>query len=195
MPARSWPARSGRPGGQTWTPFPDTAIDGAQYEGGLLPNAHVTELNLAVGNITTTTGRPTVSGSPDVLLATTYGRGDFAIRVAPLIFSSSVRPETNTANANQLVIDGLSEPSSFGNHVKIKLFNRVKTGPGPNDFRDDDIGADPTNPNQPFAYTDEQGRFRIQIRPGAFPSDGSADGQKTFVVVAIDDAGVLVGPS
>src|SRR5579871_1389555 len=143
-------------GGQTWTPFPDTTIDGAQYEGGLLPNAHVTELNLAIGNITTSTGRPTVSGSPDVLLATTYGRGDFAIRVAPLIFPASVQPESGT-NALQLDIDGLSEPSSFGNHVKIKLFNRVRTGPGPNDFQDIDIGADPSNPSQSFAYTDSQG--------------------------------------
>ena len=31
-------------GGQTWTPFPDVALDGARYEGGLLPNAHVTAL-------------------------------------------------------------------------------------------------------------------------------------------------------
>jgi hypothetical protein len=181
-------------GGQSWTPFPDTVIDGAQFEGGLLPNAHVTELNLAIGTITTSTGRPTVSGSPDVLLATTYGRGDFAIRVAPLIFPSSVRPENNAGNVLQLAIDGLSEPSSFGNHVKIKLFNRVRTGPGPNDFRDDDIGADLTNPNQPFAYTDEQGRFRVQIKAGAFPADGSADGQKTLVVVAIDDAGSVGAP-
>src|SRR5205807_8398356 len=78
-------------GGQTWTPFPDTGIDGAQFEGGLLPNAHVTQLNLGIGNITTSSGRPIVSGSPDVLLATTYGRGDFAIRVAPLVFGSSVQ--------------------------------------------------------------------------------------------------------
>src|SRR5205807_9306028 len=134
------------------------------------------------------TGRPTVSGSPDVLLATTYGRGDFAIRVAPLIFLSSVRPENNPGNALQLVIGGLSEPSSFGNHVKIKLYNRVRTGPGPNDFRDDDVGVDINNPNQPFAYTDEQGRFRVAVKPGYFAANGSADGLKTLVVVAIDDA-------
>lgn len=194
-------------GGQSWTAFPDTAIDGAQFEGGLLPNAHVTELNLAIGNITTSTGRPTVSGSPDVLLATTYGRGDFAIRVAPLIFASSLRldptlpkplgsnPAQNNITSNlQVVIDGLSEPSSFGNHVKIKLYNRVRTGPGPNDFRDDDIGVDVNNANQPFAYTDEQGRFQVQVKAGAFQADGSSDGLKTLVVVAIDDAGSVGAP-
>src|SRR5439155_9701546 len=193
-------------GGQTWTQFPDVAIDGATYEGGLLPNGHITGLNIAVGNITTATGRPTVSGSPDVLLATTYGRGDFAIRLAPLTFPASLRLDptfpqpsgsnpfgNNTTSVLSAVIDGLSEPSSYGNHVRIKLYNRVRTGPGPTDFRDDDVGVDINNPNQPFAYTDEQGRFQIQVKAGYFQTDGSSDGLKTLVVKAIDDAG-SVGP-
>src|SRR5207244_4214428 len=65
---------------------------------------------------------------------------------------------------------------------------------GPNDFRDDDIGVDVNNPNQPFAYTDEQGRFHVQVKAGYFQTDGRSDGLKTLVVVAIDDAGSVGAP-
>jgi subtilisin-like proprotein convertase family protein len=67
--------------GQTWTPFPDVAHDGAPADFGYLPNAHVTALSLAAGNINPATGQPNQSFGPNILLATTFGRGSFAIRL------------------------------------------------------------------------------------------------------------------
>ncbi len=70
--------------GRTWTPFPDAAVtgDGAPQDGGYLPVAHVTELELSQGNINPATGRPNDDrlGS-NLLVAFTYGRGAFAIRL------------------------------------------------------------------------------------------------------------------
>jgi subtilisin-like proprotein convertase family protein len=67
--------------GQTWTIFPDIGHDGAPADGGYLPNTQVTHLDLAIGNINPNTGFPVRSTSPDILLASTYGRGSFAIRI------------------------------------------------------------------------------------------------------------------
>jgi subtilisin-like proprotein convertase family protein len=64
--------------GTTWTPFPDVA-DGSPVQGGYLPNAHVTDLQLSVGNLDPLTGKPDQSGGPNILMASTYGRGSFAI--------------------------------------------------------------------------------------------------------------------
>src|SRR5207249_4831751 len=86
--------------GKTWTLFPTTTF-GAVAEGGNLPHAAVTDLDLSLGNIDVATGRPDLAGpydpfvaspsDPDVLLATTYGRGSFAINLAPLLFPSTVK--------------------------------------------------------------------------------------------------------
>src|SRR5439155_1526723 len=46
-----------------------------------LPMAHVTDLDLAVGNINPTNGKPDQSTGFNLLVATTYGRGTFAIRL------------------------------------------------------------------------------------------------------------------
>jgi hypothetical protein len=80
--------------GVTWTPFPnDDPIDpnnpnadGAPVDFGYLPNVHVTDLDLSIGNIDRATGFPrisTASSGLNMLVATTFGRGQFAIRVAP----------------------------------------------------------------------------------------------------------------
>jgi len=67
--------------GKTWTDFPDTA-DGALVNGGYLPDAHVTALSLALGNIDPNSGQPINQGTGfDMLVATTYGRGQFEIRL------------------------------------------------------------------------------------------------------------------
>ena len=81
--------------GTTWSYFPDGAVnaDGTVNtndllncplgEGGGLPNVQVTDLDLSLGNIDHTTGRPDVSTGPNLLMASTYGRGAYAIRLAP----------------------------------------------------------------------------------------------------------------
>jgi subtilisin-like proprotein convertase family protein len=190
--------------GTTWTIFPDVAHDGSPQDGGYLPNAHVTDLNLVLGNIDPTTGHPqmvdpnTGTPAPDVLLATTYGRGDFAIRVAPIIvpgslqldpnlpapFGSNPGPVFGTISLLTPVIDGMSEQSLFGNHVKIELFDLSNGTPVP-------IGVDLNNPNQPYTFTDVNGRFEIQVEPGYLKADGSTDGLKTLGIRATDGAGVI----
>jgi hypothetical protein len=67
--------------GKTWTIFPSIAQNGAPVDGGYLPNANVTHLDLSVGNINPATGQPDPTTSEDILLATTYGRGEFMIRL------------------------------------------------------------------------------------------------------------------
>jgi subtilisin-like proprotein convertase family protein len=67
--------------GRSWIIFPAKA-DGAWMDGGFLPNTRVTSLNLSLGNINPTTGRPDNSTGPDMLVVTTFGRGTFGIRLA-----------------------------------------------------------------------------------------------------------------
>src|SRR5205807_2223594 len=76
----------------------DPVMNGVPADGGLLPNVRVTDLDLSLSEIDPTTGRPRlryttsggqVSTAPDVLLASTFGRGMFAIRIAPVVFSDS----------------------------------------------------------------------------------------------------------
>ena len=61
----------------TWARFP-SLDDGAASDGGGLPVVKVTDLDLALGNIDPNSGRPIPSGAPDMLLATTLGRGAWA---------------------------------------------------------------------------------------------------------------------
>src|SRR5262249_2183874 len=67
--------------GKIWTNYPDVADDGAPEEGGFLPNAHITDLDLALGNFNPATGFYDQSSGYNALIATTYGRGTFAIRI------------------------------------------------------------------------------------------------------------------
>jgi subtilisin-like proprotein convertase family protein len=70
--------------GTTWTFFPDQAIDGAQQEGGLFPAASslgVTDLALSLGNINPLNGQPSQPFGRNMLVATTYGAGTYAIRL------------------------------------------------------------------------------------------------------------------
>jgi subtilisin-like proprotein convertase family protein len=67
--------------GQTWELYPSMATDGAVMDGGLMPNVQVTSLNLSLGNINTQTGFADTSSGYNMLLASTFGRGDFAIRL------------------------------------------------------------------------------------------------------------------
>jgi hypothetical protein len=71
--------------GKTWTIFPQaTTVNGIQVpDGGYLPVEQVTHLDLSVGDINPTTGLPNQSHSENILLVTTYGRGEFMIRLNP----------------------------------------------------------------------------------------------------------------
>ena len=174
--------------GQTWTAFPNVAFDSAPADGGYLPNVDVTNLQLNLGAINPATGHPTqVTGDPEVLLASTLGRGDFAIRLAPDVFPSTVGLDptlpapggsaTGTLNGNPLTnlvrpfIAGTSEISNFGNAVTITLIDEA-TGLV--------IGT---------GTTDAFGHFSVQVGDLANDPSFGADGVKTVGVQATDSSG------
>ena len=174
--------------GQTWTAFPNTSFDSAPADGGYLPNVDVTSLSLNLGAINPATGHASqVAGDPEVLLASTLGRGDFAIRLAPDVFPTTVGLDptlpvpggsaTGSLNGNPLTnlvrpfIAGTSEISNFGNTVTITLIdeaNGLVIGTG---------------------TTDSFGHFSVQV--GSLANDPSfgADGVKTVGVQATDSSG------
>ena len=126
--------------GLTWTLFPSTTF-GAVAQGGNLPHVAVTDLDLSLGNIDTNTGMPNLAGpydpnsptatpDPDVLLATTYGRGSFAINLAPLVFPSTVQVNSGTRDRARRHSDGdhhhahVQRPQldhGFGNATRITI--------------------------------------------------------------------------
>jgi subtilisin-like proprotein convertase family protein len=121
--------------GKTWTIFPDVAHDGAPVDGGYLPMAHVSNLQLAVGNINTTTGKPDQANGPNLLIATTYGRGVFAIRLpnnspfnptpGPRVVAFTPSTPVSSFNSVTVTFSGPVDPASFTT-PKIAQF----TGPG-----------------------------------------------------------------
>jgi subtilisin-like proprotein convertase family protein len=105
--------------GQIWTFFPSTT-NGAVVNGGLFPAVQVTSLTIAAGNINSTTGQPDQSTGPDILLAATYGRGTFAIRLPHDVAGSGVRvvafsPTTTTGSLSSVTV-------TFSGSVDISTF-------------------------------------------------------------------------
>ena len=194
--------------GQTWIPFPSTEPNSLASTptppgvGGGFPIAQVVDLNTSIGNIDPTTGRAVIApGDPNVLLATTYGRGNFAIRLAPVVFArdlafSTTLPAPNGStsgtdsqgrplvNVSQPVLTGVSEQSAFGNQASITLWD--ETDPLNPVFIG---GYDPTKPltDPTFAanLTDSFGKFQVQVNANAFTSNGV----KTIGVQATDASG------
>ena len=194
--------------GATWIPFPSTQPNSLNTTttppgaGGGLPVANVVDLNMSIGNVDPTTGRAVIaSGDPNVLLATTYGRGNFAIRLAPDVFASNLAFSTTLpapngsvsgtdsqgrplVNVAQPVITGLSEQSAFGNKVAITLWDETDpTHPvliG---------GYDPSKPLTDASFsanlTDSFGKFQVQVNANAF----TVNGVKTIGVQATDASG------
>ncbi len=74
--------------GATWRLFPSMAAEGAVADGGYLPTVEVTDLDLSIGNLNRTSGRYEAGGL-NLLLASTYGRGSWAIRLG-----TDLPPET-----------------------------------------------------------------------------------------------------
>ena len=164
--------------GATWSVFPamyqspsNVGLNLTTTVGGNLPVSQVTDLSLALGNVDPTTGRPNVATGPNVLLATTYGRGSFAIRLAPVVFNDAVNKPTLTVNAqNQPIINGVSEQTAFGNKVALTIVDVTDPahpiflgGYNPTD------GAPSSSPSFNLAAnnTDAFGRFSIQ---GTYPT-------------------------
>jgi subtilisin-like proprotein convertase family protein len=66
--------------GTQWTVFPAVA-DGANQNGGMLANAIVTSLSIQTGNVNPANGVTNQPQGPDILMASTYGSGQYAIRL------------------------------------------------------------------------------------------------------------------
>jgi subtilisin-like proprotein convertase family protein len=155
--------------GATWLPFPNASIDGGQT-GGALPDAPVSDLDFSLGNINPTTGEPTVSTGQDLLVASTFGRGSYGIRVAPLVINLGL-PGGGTTSANTTpTMIGYTEQTAFGNKTHVKLFDVTNGSPVL-------IGE---------ADTDTSGKFNIT-------TSVLTAGPHTIVAQATDDAGVT-GP-
>jgi subtilisin-like proprotein convertase family protein len=208
--------------GATWYVFPDpdspagtgNLVDPATPVGGNLPNAIVSSLDLSLGSIDPQTGRPNSidprhppasmadSLGPNTLTATTYGRGAFTIRLAPIVFpnqagqpqilkidsstDSGLLDTDQITNVVNPLIDGYSEQTAFGNLVRITLFDL--TDPAHPRIIG---GYDPSNPATDVAanWTKADGTFQIRVNTGAFVAGGASDGVKTIGVQATNISG------
>ncbi|MFO0959111.1 MAG: Ig-like domain-containing protein [Isosphaeraceae bacterium] len=207
---------SGQVNGAKWTIFPDsgsTSLNAAPVPGGYLPNVLVTSIDLSLGDIDPATGRAQARRlqdpskpednnpasatynpaytSPNMMVATTYGRGAFAIRLAPLVMTNDLVPrilrlsdltppagtsdsgltpagrQDNVTNVVEPYIDGQGEQSAFGNTVSITLLD-LNTPDSTNGFGYRIVGT---------GVTDDAGQFHIKINDGAFRENGSPTGR------------------
>src|SRR5690606_2064348 len=105
----------------------------------------VRDLDLSLGNVNATTGMPNLAGpydpaapvaapDPNLLLATTYGRGQFAIKMAPLILPGTGRissaDTTGVGPGGAIMVDtsrfrvqGLSMATGFGDAARITIYD------------------------------------------------------------------------
>ncbi len=196
----------------TWSLFPSTTY-GAVTNGGYLPHEDFTSLSLSLGDINPNTGMPTLDGpyapnrtnqttaasaDPDTLMASTYGQGEFAINLAPLIVGDTVSVAgdvtTSSTPSSLPVVDGpinlggLSEITGFGNATWITV-------------------EDVTNPADPVVVagfnpadgvptlsstnsTNGAGDFSIPFNPeNTTDPEFTTEGVKTFEIFATDNAG------
>jgi len=138
-------------------------------------------------------------GDPNILLATTFGRGQFAIRLAPVIFPGTVQLDTKLpapagsisgkdsqnnpiVKITQPVLDGLSEQSAFGSVVRITIVDMADPS-NPRIIG----GYNPSDPSTQTAanQTNASGNFSVQLNQGAFPTQGI----KTIGIYATDLSG------
>jgi sugar lactone lactonase YvrE len=130
--------------GVTWTVFPDVKDDGAPVDGGYLPDAHVTDMHLAVGDVSPTTGQPDQARGLNMLVVTTYGRGDFAIRLpnnspfnkisGPAVVSMTptlTTPGPNGVSSVTVTFGSVVDPSTFDSSLNPNNLSKV-TFTGPN---------------------------------------------------------------
>jgi subtilisin-like proprotein convertase family protein len=195
--------------GATWSPFPDQSLNTNNFVAGTIPSVDVTGLTLALGNVDPTTGHADVSTGPNVLLASTYGQGAFAIRLAPIVFNNVSNPialsptlpppggsdsgSSNTdkiTNVTKPVITGLSEQSAFGNAVAITIID--DTNPAAPFLVG---GFDPTTGvgSPSFLSTGNEtnafGQFSIQLDYSNPSVPFAFDGLRTLQIFATDASG------
>lgn len=182
--------------GKTWTIFPDLSLN-TPVPLGNLPVAQFTDLDMVLGNVNQTTGRPDVSTGPNLLLASTYGRGSFGIRLAPIIFNDGINNVTASKDVNgNLVFSGLSEQTAFGNQVAVTIVD-VTDPANPlflGGYTPGDKTQGPADANSFFNVgnqTDGFGRFSVR---GNYPLSPPSNpylynGVRTVQIYATDASG------
>ncbi|MBX3401226.1 MAG: hypothetical protein KF873_21035 [Gemmataceae bacterium] len=109
--------------GQTWNYFPSVTEDGAAVDGGYLPNVQITDLDLSLGNVDPATGLHNQGlGGLNLLMATTYGRGQFAIRL-----NNTIDQEFNVQFESGPFVTRLANPNPVGgpsNSLRV-IFDQV----------------------------------------------------------------------
>jgi subtilisin-like proprotein convertase family protein len=144
----------------------------------------------ATGTTTLAAADPTVTADPDLLLATTWGRGQFAINLSPLIVGNTVSisptaPGTPPYVGTPITISGSSEISSFGNTTWITVED--VTNPANPIYITGYNPADPVPVPSSSNSTNSNGNFTFNFNPAQFY--GTSYGVKSIEVFATDDAG------
>lgn len=170
--------------GQNWSAFPNIDTDESRTDGGGLPDAEVTDLDLSLGPIDPTTGFPNSSQGENLLMATTYGRGVFAIRVAPVVVPQrltspqvpSIVGKVFTSSSRTPSFTGTSAATAFGNTVTVRLLNL----------------ADPLNPVVlSSVQTDSFGNFTgLSVPAGTLTTDRTYE----LGFQAVDARGIVSAP-
>jgi subtilisin-like proprotein convertase family protein len=184
---------------QTWSFFPDGAHEGT-IDGGLLPNAHVTDLDLVLGNISTASGLPDQRAGLNMLVVTTYGRGTFAIRLdtqlppeafvsGPKVVSVVDPAPVNGGPTNRLRVtfDGPVEPMTFTT-ADVQFFNPQGQPIAVTNVVDVTPTPPPGQGNQHniydifFASQTAVGNYTIKIGPAVSDSAGNLMNQNGNLV-------------
>ncbi len=197
--------------GDNWGRFPSAFPNSISTtptppgDGGGFPVANVLDLDLSLGHVERTTGQPraqvtvdlgpdgiagtaddVIATSPDLLSATTFGRGTYAIRLAPVIFPESLRlnfqgqriaisPEPPVLPPTDLIFTGYSARSAFGNEISLQAFELDQDG---NIVR-------LLNLAQPV-MTDTDGAFTLQINASEFAGE---EGLQRIGIQAVNQSG------
>ena len=145
---------------------------------------------------------PSATADPDLLMAATYGEGEFAINLAPMLFPTTVGLDQSdnagtAADGTTIVttatptIDGESEISGFGSTTWVSIvdetpgdptYGQIIGGFNPQTY-DDGQSIVPNSSNS----TDSLGNFAITIGSGVFTTNGL----KTLEIYTTDDAGAV----
>jgi hypothetical protein len=157
--------------GATWALFPAITA-GATTAGGNLPNVEVTDLDLSIGDLNPTTGQYQAGGL-NLLLASTYGRGSYAIRL-----SDALPPQTFVAGPAVTAVINPNPAGGPSSSLQVQFSSQVDPAtikPGNFQLQPLDAGGNPVGAPVPIlavtAVTDPgvQNRYEItfQTQSGA----------------------------
>ena len=130
---------------------------------------------------------------PDVLMASTYGQGQFAINLAPLVLPSTVQIDPTSLDSSGNVttatptFDGLSQITGFGNATRISI---VDMTPGDKTYGEIIGGFNPSNlaaTNVAANWTIATGNFSVTTYSGL--NGFTTNGPKIIDIYGTDNAG------